>query len=65
MSDRVTATRIFCGPMLVVIDGGATIGVSLIDCALASGIVTVVVVTVVLTLAVVGVTTGATVVVVV
>ena len=65
MSDRVTATRIFCGPMLVVIAGGATLGVSLIDCAMATGIVAVVVVTVVFALVVVGVTTGATVVVVV
>ena len=51
--------------MLVVIAGGATLGASLIDCAAARGIVTVVVVTVVLALAVVGVITGAPVVVVV
>ena len=51
--------------MLVAIAGGAASGVSLIDCAMATGIVAVVVVTVVLALAVVGVTKGATVVVVV
>ena len=51
--------------MLVAIAGGAASGVSLIDCAMATGIVAVVVVTVVFALAVVGVTTGATVVVVV
>ena len=63
--ERVRARRILCGPRLVVIAGGATSGVSLIDCAMATGIVAVVVVTVVFALAVVGVTTGATVVVVV
>ena len=51
--------------MLVLIAAGATIGVSLIDCAIAKGIVVVVLVTVLLPLAVVGVTTGATVVVVI
>jgi hypothetical protein len=45
--------------------GDATIGVSLVDCAMATGIVTVVLVSVVLALEVVGVATGATVAVVV
>jgi hypothetical protein len=65
ISDRVRATRSLCGPTLVVMAGDATIGVSLVDCAMAIGIVTAVLVTVVLALEVVGVTTGATVVVVV
>jgi len=60
ISDRVRATRSLCGPILVVLAGDATIGVSLIDCAVASGIVTVV-----LALVVVVVVKGATVVVVV
>jgi hypothetical protein len=45
--------------------GDATIGVSLVDCAMATGIVTVVLVSVVWALEVVGVATGATVAVVV
>ena len=47
--------------MLVAIAGGAASGVSLIDCAMATGIVAVVVVTIVFALAVVGVIAGATV----
>ena len=65
ISDRVRATRSLCGPTLVVMAGDTTIGVSLVDCAMATGIVTVVLVTVVLMLEVVGVITGAAVVVVV
>ena len=65
ISDRVRATRNLCGPTLVVMVGDATIGASLVDCAMATGIVTVVFVSVVLALEVVGVATGATVVVVV
>ena len=51
--------------MLVAIPGGTASGVSLIDCARATGIVAVVVVTVMFAPAVVGVIAGATVVVVV
>ena len=65
MSDRVRATRSLCGPTLVVIVGDVTIDASLVDCAMATGIVTVELVIVVLTLEVVGVIAGATVVVVV
>ena len=65
MSDLVTATRRLCGPMLVVIARGATIGDSLIDCAITTGIVTVVSATVLLSLAVVTEIIGATEVVVV
>jgi len=65
ISDRVRATRNLCGPTLVVMVGDATIGASLVDCVMATGIVTVVFVSVVLSLEVVGVATGATVVVVV
>ena len=65
ISDRVRATRNLCGPTLVVMVGDATIGASLVDCAMATGIVTAVLVTVVLALEVIGVATGATVVVVV